>query len=130
LTGYVKGDTMHTLLQSHMAHALARTMEDAGHPTTSRPRRRRPVEPVVIRRAHPRDAGALRSLAELDGTRDTRTGLEAALADGDVLLAEIDGAVRAAVPVHGGRIVADPFAPTAGVAELLRMRAGQLRHAA
>lgn len=35
----------------------------------------------------------------------------------------------AAVPVNGGRAIADPFAPTADVVSLLQLRANQLRAA-
>ena len=38
---------------------------------------------------------------------------------GDVLVAEIDDEIVAAVPFAGGRAIADPFRPTADVVELL-----------
>ena len=72
---------------------------------------------VVIRPAGPRDGEALRRLAELDSARVPR---------GQVLLAEVDGAVVAAVGVTGAQAVADPFRRTADIVELLRMRARQL----
>lgn len=122
---------MHTLLQSHMANALAKGFQDATVPAQRRAAQQAVAsQPVVIRRAGAPDAPALRSLAELDGTRAEREGLQSALADGGVLLAEVDGSLRAALAVRGGRPVADPFVPTAGLAELLSMRAGQLRRAA
>ena len=120
---------MHTLLQSHMAHALAdtfeRTTRAAGGRIAAESR------PVVIRRAADTDLPALETLAELDGrSRSARRRLQGALDDGGVLLAEVDGSLRAALPVRGGGVVADPFVSSAGLAELLALRAGQLRHAA
>ena len=122
---------MHTLLQSHMANALAHSLREAERPAVRTDSiDDSSTEAILIRRAAERDLEALRSLADLDGTRSTRVALQGALADGGVLLAEVGGAVRAAVPVNGGRTVADPFAATAGVTELLSLRAGQLRRAA
>jgi hypothetical protein len=78
-----------------------------------------PVETdVTIRVAAPADAGALARLAELD----SRTAPA-----GYVLVAEVDGVLRAAVPVGGGESVADPFHPTAALTSLLELRARQLR---
>ena len=72
---------------------------------------------IVIRTAAPGDA-ALRRLAELDEDRPL---------EGPALLAEVDGMPHAAVALNGGRLVADPFARTADVAALLRLRAERLR---
>ena len=78
-----------------------------------------PVETdVTIRVAGPADAGALARLAELD-SRPAPAGY--------VLVAEVDGVLRAAVPVGGGEPVADPFHPTAALTSLLALRARQLR---
>jgi hypothetical protein len=49
---------------------------------------------------------------------------------GRVLLAEVDGRVHAAVEVSTGRVVADPFEPTADLAQVLRLRAARLAVAA
>jgi hypothetical protein len=78
-------------------------------------------ETVVIRPAQGiEDTVALRSLAELDSKK---------IADGPALLAEVDGEARAALSLADGRIVADPFHPTADLATLLRARAnGGERH--
>jgi hypothetical protein len=43
-----------------------------------------------------------------------------------VLLAEVDGQLRAALALTDGTVVADPFHPTADVIDLLRARARQL----
>ena len=68
---------------------------------------------VVIRAARGSDGGALRDLAELDSQRPLA---------GDVLIAEQDGAIVAALA--GDRVIADPFRPTADVIDLLRVRSG------
>lgn len=69
---------------------------------------------VTIRRAFPDDAADLARLAALDSRRPLR---------GDVLLAERDGRILAALSPADGRAVADPFAPTADLVALLRVRA-------
>jgi hypothetical protein len=76
-------------------------------------------ESLVIRGSRPDDRRALARLAELDGRR---------VLDGErVLIAEVDGVLRAAVPIDSGEPVADPFHPTAAVLEVLKLRAAQLR---
>ena len=76
---------------------------------------------VSIRRAGPHDAPALYRLAALDS---------AAPLGGEVLIAEAGGEARAALSLADGRTVADPFAPTAALVELLAMRRDQLCGAA
>ena len=73
---------------------------------------------VSIRRAGPHDAPALCRLAALDS---------AAPLGGEVLMAIADGEPRAALSLADGRVVADPFRPTAALVELLAMRGRQLR---
>jgi hypothetical protein len=72
---------------------------------------------MVIRMAVPADERALRRLAALDCTRPLR---------GDALVALLDGEPMAALALGDGRAVADPFARTAELVELLRLRAAQL----
>src|SRR3954466_6960045 len=83
------------------------------------PRRRRPWldggEDVTIRRAGPADCGALARLAALDETRPLV---------GEVLVAEVGGALWAAVELDGGRTIADPSQPTLAVRDLLALRRG------
>ena len=74
---------------------------------------------VNIRAPGPADAGALERLAGLDSSRVPREPL---------LLADLDGELVAAVSVRGG-VIADPFRHTAGIGELLELRAAQLRAA-
>jgi hypothetical protein len=77
--------------------------------------------PLTIRMAAPEDAGALRLLAELDS---------AAPLTGRVLLAEFDGAVVAAASLDGGKVIADPFTPSAYALRMLAARRYQLMRSA
>jgi hypothetical protein len=72
---------------------------------------------VTLRLAGADDARRLRTLAQLDS---------APTPSGPVLIAEIDGRLLAALPLDGGAPIADPFRRSAGVVQLLRMRASQL----
>jgi hypothetical protein len=63
------------------------------------------------------DAQAVRSVAE----RDSNT-----VPAGVLLVAEVDGEVRAALSLDTGESVADPFAPSQVLVDLLRTRARQL----
>ena len=73
-----------------------------------------PLDHLVIRRATDRDHGALVRLAGLDSKQ---------LPADDFLIAEVAGEPWAAVGLASGTLVADPFRPSAAVAELLRFRA-------
>ena len=74
---------------------------------------------LVIRPARPDDGPALVRLAQLEG----RGGF-----DGErVLVAELDGSLRAAVSLDRRRAIADPFHPTAALLEVLELRAAHLR---
>jgi len=73
---------------------------------------------VLIRGAAPADAHAIERLAILD---------DHALPQGERLVGEVEGRVVAALEVDSGEAVADPFAPTAAVVELLGLRAAQVR---
>jgi hypothetical protein len=77
-----------------------------------------PVTRVTLRYAAAADAPRLRDLAELDS---------ASPPDGPVLVAEVDGRLRAALPVDGGAPISDPFHRGRELLELLRLRAEQLR---
>lgn len=78
------------------------------------------ADDIIIRTAHESDSEALRRLAALDSAR---------VPAGDVLVAEVDGELRAALGVRGREVVADPFHPTAGLVELLAARATSVRAA-
>jgi len=73
---------------------------------------------ILIRRANDDDAAALRRLAQLDGAR---------LPEGDVLVAEADGEIRAALRVSDSAYVADPFFPSRALVGLLDTRAKAMR---
>jgi hypothetical protein len=72
---------------------------------------------VTIRPGFPDDAPAVARLAALDSQRAPA---------GRLLLAEIDGEPWAAIALETGRLYADPFRPTAALADLLRRRQAQL----
>lgn len=76
---------------------------------------------VVIRPAVSADTATLRQLAHLDSARPLR---------GEVVMAEQGGAPVAAISLSDGRLIADPFTSTLDVAELLHIRAAQLRETA
>src|SRR4051812_34211517 len=73
-----------------------------------------PSHSIVIRHSLEDDVRTLVGLAILDSRPELR---------GPALLAEVDGVARAAIDLHDGSVVADPFAPTAALVELLRLRA-------
>jgi hypothetical protein len=72
---------------------------------------------IVIRTSSEHDAPALGRLAALDSAQAPT---------GPALVAEVDGEMRAALPLDGGRPVADPFAETAHLVELLSAHAAAL----
>jgi hypothetical protein len=75
---------------------------------------------LVIRPARPADSDALAVLAALDSARPL---------SGERVVAESDGRLVAAVSLDDGRAVADPFVPSAGAAEILRLHATASRGA-
>lgn len=75
-----------------------------------------PQAAVTLRLAAGRDIAAIERLAALD---------EVAVPGGALLVAEVDGRIRAVLPLAGGRPVADPFFPSAPLLPLLRARAAQ-----
>jgi hypothetical protein len=91
-----------------LSHSHSSLRDDAGAELTVRP-------------ARFADDDALARLAALDSARP--------LARGQVLVAEVDGRIVAAVSLHDGRAVADPFAPSADAVEILRVHAAGSRPA-
>jgi hypothetical protein len=73
---------------------------------------------LTIRRGRADDAAALERLAALDSH---------SVPAEPVLMAEADGVLRAAVSLHDGGHVADPFFRTADIEAVLLERAAQLR---
>jgi hypothetical protein len=72
---------------------------------------------LALRIADDDDALAIRRLAALD---------DAPALQGQVLLALVDGEAVAATSLSDGRVVANPFLPTAETVTLLSLRAAQL----
>src|SRR5215211_3470069 len=68
---------------------------------------------ILLRPATADDDAELRRLSQLDS---------AAVLRRPAVLAEVDGMPIAALSLDEGRVVADPFRPTAGAVELLRAR--------
>ena len=77
-----------------------------------------PSERLTIRLAVSADAEALRRLAQLDSAPTP--------APAPMLIAEVAGELRAAVPLFGGPPIADPFHPTAELVALLTERTQQI----
>ena len=76
---------------------------------------------VTVRLARSSDSRQLLSLAALDSARAP---------EGPTLVAEVEGRIVAAVPLAGGRAIADPFRRTAHLVQVLELRAAQLRREA
>jgi len=72
-------------------------------------------ESITVRPAYADDSAALERLAALDSA-------DAAPA-APLLLAEVDGVIRAALSMHDGTVIADPFHPSLALIDLLRTRA-------
>jgi hypothetical protein len=81
-------------------------------------RSRNDAETLTIRLAVSDDAAALSRLAQLDSAPSP--GPE------PMLVAEVGGELRAALPLDGGPAIADPFQPTAELVAILAERARQL----
>ena len=76
---------------------------------------------VMVRLARSSDSRQLLALAALDSARAP---------EGTTLVAVIEGRIVAAVPLDGGRAIADPFRRTAQLVQMLQLRAAQLRREA
>jgi hypothetical protein len=78
----------------------------------------REVAPLTIRQATYADVAAVATLAELDSSLAPQ---------GDVLLAEVDDELWAALSIDDGHSVADPLRPSAEAVQVLAERRRQLR---
>jgi hypothetical protein len=76
-----------------------------------------PKEPVLLRLTTVGDAEAITRLAALESMPEP---------DCRCVVAEVGGTVVAALPLRGGKVLADPFRPTAHLIPLLELRAEQL----
>jgi hypothetical protein len=111
--------------QQHLAvaHAKADHLRQAADAHRLAHRRAQPWRPVTgqrsvtLRLGSPADERQLARLAALDSSAPPAQ---------PVLLAEVDGQLRAAIALAGGAVVADPFHPTADLIDLLRARTRQL----
>ncbi len=72
---------------------------------------------ITVRWATQHDEAALRRLAFLDSARPVA---------GPALVASRDGELLAALPLRSREPIADPFAPTGDLVELLELRAVQM----
>ena len=112
-------DFHHVLVQQH----LDLLRRDAARPPRPVRGERAAADPgrVVLRLCRVGDEPALEQLAALNGVPAPA---------GRVVLAEVDGRLVAALPLAGGRLVADPFVATSDLRRLLELRAAQLREPA
>jgi hypothetical protein len=78
---------------------------------------RAPYDDVTVRWAEPRDAEAIRRVAERDSKRTPA---------GATLVAEVAGQIVAARAVDGGETIADPFRRTSDLVDLLELRSAQI----
>jgi hypothetical protein len=112
---------MHPFISETIVRANQRELDRVTRGVHGRPQVpgiRQPVkEPVVLRLATVRDAEAISRLALLDGRPEP---------DSRCVVAEVEGTIMAALPLGGGKVVADPFRPTAHLIPLLELRAEQL----
>ena len=74
-------------------------------------------ETITIRISEAGDAGELLRLAALDSAEPI---------EGLALVAQVDGRLRAALPLDGGHPISDPFAESMHVVALLRAHAAAL----
>ncbi len=73
---------------------------------------------ITVRLADHTDSRALLDLAALDSAQ---------VPAGALVVAESDGELVAAIPVDGGRPIADPFRGTELIVQMLELRAAQIR---
>ena len=101
-------------MEATLTHQIAPDLGAVARPA------RRPAfaEGVFIREATLADSSAIDALAALDSSNRPH---------GRLLVAEVDGGVVAALPIDGGRAIADPFRRTSDLVALLELRAAQLR---
>jgi hypothetical protein len=101
-----------------MEATLSPQLPETGFATRLRAERPTFAPAVSIREATLADSSAIDALASLDSSRRPY---------GRLLVAEVDGGIVAALPMDGGRAIADPFLRTSELVALLETRAAQLR---
>jgi hypothetical protein len=114
---------MHPTIMWYLANQrLDELRRDARRPVAPA-RRQRPAfdeEAVHLRLCRVSDDPQLEQLAQLEGRP---------LPEGRLVVAESKGRIVAALPLAGGRPLADPFARTHHLLPLLELRAAQVRGA-
>lgn len=120
LLAYRGGMVLHPTQRIQLAEARADALRrDGGRRTRASAGAGSPADvEIVIRLSRAEDERALERLAGLDS---------AAVPAAPMLVAEADGALRAALSLHDGAVIADPFHRTAQLVALLVARAQQLR---
>ena len=73
---------------------------------------------IILQQATAAEDAALRELSQLDSARTVSR---------PALMAVVDDKLLAAISLHDGRVVADPFAETEAAVALLRVRASALQ---
>jgi hypothetical protein len=73
---------------------------------------------IILQQATAAEDAALRELSQLDSARTVAR---------PALMAVVDDRLLAAISLHDGRVVADPFAETEAAVALLRVRASALQ---
>src|SRR5689334_60054 len=103
------------IAKTHMSDLQRRAEAHRVIQDAAEKRRQTPV--IALRLAGPDEACDLILLAGLDSAEPLR---------GEVLVALVDGRLVAGISLRDGRLIADPFLPTAEAAALLRTRAAHL----
>jgi hypothetical protein len=107
----------HDQIELALGAERARDVRDAVRRRASSDPAQTPVTRVTLRYASAGDAEPLRALARLDS---------GVVPSGPALVAEVDGRLRAALPLDGAAPLADPAHRGAELLDLLRLRATQL----
>jgi hypothetical protein len=112
---------MHPTIMWYLANdRLEQLRRDAQQPVRVPRREERPLDDVAVqlRLCRVADDAQLEALAQLEGR---------AVPAGRLVVAEAHGRIVAALPLLGGKPLADPFARTAHLLPLLELRAAQVR---
>ncbi len=107
-------DFLQQLLNDRRRELERRTRYASGSGSVSVPE---PVDNVLLRLCCVSDDAAIERLAQLEG-RTAPIGRH--------IVAEVDGVVIAALPLAGGKLLADPFRATSHLLSLLELRAKQV----
>jgi hypothetical protein len=110
---------VHPDIMRLMAHERYETLREAGrHAPKAQPKETLDWSGIELRLCRIADDEQLAELAQL---------AERPLPFGRFVVALVNGRIVAALPLGGGRLLADPFVRTAHLVPLLELRAAQLR---